>query len=236
MLDMSGRRSGAFFMHWFEFLSLASEARDRAKQVTATASPGTLPSGEALGAILFSALATEAFINELPEAAARDADLPPDVDIPGLQNLADLAATLDLIEEAQGQIDLKYQLASKILTGKTLDPGKAPFQDFANLIKLRNDLVHPRHRDRTRSTGHVEPISKVVRVLQRRGLTTTRGRQPHDPRGGASWLLEIESSGVANWAYAAAREIITALIEMLPDDWRFTIMDMMRGQIRRAPK
>ena len=96
----------------------------------------------------------------------------------GLSNLTDLAATLDMTEKAQGQIDLKYQpLASKILSSKTFPRGEAPFQDFANLITLRNELVHPRHRDRTTTAGHVEPISKVIRDLQQRGLTTTRGKR-----------------------------------------------------------
>jgi hypothetical protein len=177
MIDFTGR--GAFFPHWFEFLRLAAQSRDRAQQAAANAQGQ--PTSEALTAILFSALATEALINELPEAAARS--VYPHPDKPGLDTLADLAATLDMIEKAQGQIDLKYQLASKILGGRTFPPGEAPFQDFANLITLRNELVHPRHRYRTTVTGHVEPVSKVVRDLQQRGLTTTRGRREDDVPG-----------------------------------------------------
>ena len=108
MIDLSGSGSGTFFPHWFEFLCLAAQARDRAQQITA--SGNGQPTSEALTAILFSALATEALINELPEAAARADNLHPDV--PGLSTLADLAATLDMTEKAQGQIDLKYQLPS----------------------------------------------------------------------------------------------------------------------------
>jgi len=65
----------------------------------------------------------------------------------------------------------------RIHTGETLDPDAAPFQDFAALIRLRNDLVHPRHLDRATETGHIEPVSKVVKNLQQRGLTTTRGKR-----------------------------------------------------------
>ena len=66
--------------------------------------------------------------------------------------------------------------------------------------------------------GHVEPASKVVRDLQQRGLTTTKGRSKGDVPGGTSWLEEIKSSGVAGWGYNAAREIMVALLMMLPDN------------------
>jgi hypothetical protein len=179
-------------------------------------------------------LAAEALINELAEAAARASDLHPDV--PGLSTLADLAATLDMTEKAQGQIDLKYQLASKILSGKTFPRGEAPFQDFANLITLRNELVHPRHRDRTTAAGHVEPISRVVRDLQQRGLTTTRGRGPGEVPGGMSWLGELKTADVAAWAYNAAREIIAALLKMLPDDSGLPTSLLFRDRIDQMPQ
>lgn len=231
MIDFTGR--GTFFPHWFEFLCLAAQSRDRAQQ--AAASGQGQPTSETLTTILFSALATEALINELAEAAARSDNLHPDVS--GFDTLADLAATLDMIEKAQGQIELKYQLASKILTGKTFPPGEAPFQDFANLITLRNELVHPRHRDRTTVAGHVEPVSRVVRDLQQRGLTTTRGRREGDVPGGMSWLQEIKSSGVASWAYNTAREIITALLSMLPDnDSELPTGQLFRDRIKDIPK
>lgn len=230
VIDFTGR--GTFFPHWFEFLCLAAQSRDRAQQ--AAANNQGQPTSEALTTILFSALATEALINELSEAAARADDLHSDV--PGLDTLADLAATLAMIEKAQGQIDLKYQLASKILTGKTFPPGEAPFQNFANLVTLRNELVHPRHRDRTTVAGHVEPVSKVVRDLQQRGLTTTKGRREGDVPGGMSWLNEIKSSGVAGWAYNAAREIIIALLTMLPDGSGLSTGPLFRDRLKNMPQ
>jgi hypothetical protein len=227
MIDFSGKRLGTFFPHWFEFLCLSAEARDRARR-----SEGQQTS-EALTAILFAALATEALINEIGVAASRAASLHPETERDDA--LADLAATLDLIEKAQGQIDLKYQLASKVLVGVTLPRGEPPFQDFANLITLRNELVHPRHRDRTTEAGHVEPASKVIRDLRQRGLTSTGGRQPGDVPGGVSWLDEIKSSGVANWAYVTAREIIVAVLKMLPEaDGTLTML--FRDRIAQMPE
>jgi hypothetical protein len=217
VIDFTG--AGAFFPHWFEFLRLAADARDRARH-TAENGDGQQPT-DALTTILFSALATEALINELGEMTAR-AVIHMDPSTPGRNTIADLATMLDMTEKAQGQIDLKYQLASKILVGKTFPRGQAPFQDFANLITLRNELANPRHRDKTTSAGHVEPASRVVRDLQQRGLTTSRGRRAGDVPGGMSWLEEIKSSGVAGWAYNSARQIILAVHTMLPDGGHLT--------------
>lgn len=228
-IDFSGTGAGTFFPHWFEFLCLAADARDRAR--LAAGSGDERQTTEALTAILFSALATEALINELGEMAARTVNM--QLIVQGLDVVADLATMLDMTEKAQGQIDLKYQLASKVLTGKTFPRGQAPFQDFANLITLRNELVHPRHRDRTTPAGHVEPVSKVVRDLQQRGLTTSRGRRPGDVPGGISWLEEIKSSGVANWAYDSARQIIIAVLAMLPDDDGLT--PLFKSRIAQIP-
>jgi hypothetical protein len=236
MLDMSTKwwSGGVLFTHWCAFLCLAAAERDRTNQLAA-ASPEATPASEALSAILFSVLATEAFINELAEVAAYHAAERPGPDVPGAQALADLAATLDRIEKEHGQIEQKYLQASEILSGQAFPRGKAPFQEFAWLVKLRSDLVHPRNRDRTTPTGHMEPSSAAVRHLQRRGLTTSSGSDRDDAQADVSWLHEIETSGVASWAYGAAREIITALIEMFPDNRRFTIMDMMRRQLQLAP-
>jgi hypothetical protein len=143
-------------------------------------------------------------------------------DLPGVDLLRDLAETLDMIEDEQGSIGLKYHMASKILSGQTFEASKAPFQDFDTLVKLRNEVVHPRHRDRTREGGYVEPASPAIRDLQQRGLTTTRGRKPGDVSGGMSWLNEIECGRTVTWACQAAGEIIKAVLTMLPQDFRLS--------------
>jgi hypothetical protein len=234
VIDFTGPRRGAFFSHWFRFLCLAAEARDEARKMGT--GPGASPAKEALNAILFSALAVEAFINELAEAAARNPDPLPESARQGAQALADLAALLSEIEDARGPIGLKYQLTSKILRGETFVAGRAPFQDFADLVRLRDELVHPRHRDKTTDAGHVQPVSRIVRDLQQRGLTTTTGRRPGDVPGGISWLDEIQSGGVANWAYKAAREIIVAVLEMLPDDDNLSTTHLFRNRLDSMPQ
>jgi hypothetical protein len=48
-----------------------------------------------------------------------------------------------------------------------------------------------------------------------------------------SWLEEIKSSGVANWAYDSARQIIVAVLTMLPDDGGLT--PLFKSRLAQIP-
>jgi hypothetical protein len=143
--------------------------------------------------------------------------------------LDNLAATLNAMEQAHERIQAKYDAARKILTGRAFDHGTAPFQDFNNLMKLRDGLVHPRHLDRTTARGHTEPASSVVRDLQQRGLTRTRGRRRGDPLGGMSWLSEIYCGRTAAWAHKAACDVIVEVIRALPTHKHLWAMTSFRN-------
>src|ERR1700686_3911935 len=51
-------------------------------------------------------------------------------------------------EESRVQIQSKFQLGNLVLTGKTYDKGTAPHQDFAELITVRNLLMHGKSNER----------------------------------------------------------------------------------------
>jgi len=132
------RRHGAFFVHYYHYVVTAYDARNRTAAAIA-ANPAAMPA-DALIAIVFAALGVEAFINELAEMAQRDADMY-GPGLGGTATLRDLATTLVEIEDARGPVELKYQMASKILSGRTFDQGAQPFQDFRDLMRLRDALV-----------------------------------------------------------------------------------------------
>lgn len=209
------RRPGVFSVHFSHYLVTAYEARNRTKQAI-DASPESMPP-DALIAIVFSAFGAEAFINELAELAQRDVDHSKEV-LNDAETLRDLAAILTEIEETRGQVELKYQMASKVLSGRTFPRGKQPFQDFRDLMRLRDALAHIRQGDKTDDAGRISPRHDVVRRLQQMGRTRTRGRRPDDIPGGMSWLNELETTGAATWAYQAAYNIVTAIGNMLPGD------------------
>jgi hypothetical protein len=132
-----------------------------------------------------------------------------------LRNLATKLMQIDN-DRPRDQLQAKYLEASKILSGQAFERGKAPFQEFNALVQLRDALVHPRHQDETDQAGYISPRLRVVRDLQQRGLTHTRGRRPGDIPGGMSWLNELETLDVATWAYQAAVGIVKAVGDMLP--------------------
>ncbi len=127
-------------------------------------------------------------------------------------------------------------MAYKILAGHTFSRGSPPFQEFQQLLSLRNLLIHLRPGDTHSSSGHVVPREKLIKTFQQKGLTRTRGRKPGDPLGGMSWLLEIETAEMAAWAYQAACGIIKALGEALPEDPPVTAsVDMFKATTQALP-
>lgn len=214
IIGMAGTYGKSFVANWYVFLTRAADARKRAMRL-ATVHPNSIPDQDAFPAILLSAAAAESFINELAEAAKIDGSL--SEVFASTAVLRDLGEIIGQVEAERGSIILKYQLAKKVLDGSTFQPGRPPFQDFVEFMKLRNVLVHPRSFDQFTEEGHMQPQPPVIRALQQRGLTQTRGRKLGDVPGGTSWLYEVECSRTAEWAYNATHNTIKALLELLPD-------------------
>jgi hypothetical protein len=213
VIPVADDKGAILFVHWYSYLGMAREARDRARMIIEI-DPRSWPS-ESIAAILMSALAVEAFINELGPLVRSDTGHYTSEHLPEKGVLTDLAVTLDEVETNRGTIALKYHMASKILSGNTFDVSRSPFQDFSRLITLRNLLVHLRPGDTVDENGKVVPSEKVIRQFQRERLTYSS--DPGDkPQGTVSWLNELQTERMATWAYAAACGIVRAVIDMLP--------------------
>ena len=111
------------FYHWFHLLCLAREACDKANEIEAA--DANAMSHDALSSILFAALATEAFINELAEAAARDTHGDWMTGVPRVTEIRELADKLDAIERTHGSVNRKYRPASTILSEASCPRGRA---------------------------------------------------------------------------------------------------------------
>ena len=168
--------------------------------------------------IVMSALSVEAFINELAEAADMAQLRRDGITSAALVQLQDLTNALKEIEDSQGSVALKYQIAYLILSGGTFQRDRSPFQEFKQLVTLRNLLVHLKPGDRHSQSGRVEPKQSLIRDFQQKGYTRTRGWKAGDPLGGMSWLQEIQTAQMADWAYNAARSIIAAVGKAIPTD------------------
>ncbi len=185
----------------------ARDARDRAIE-SMNKNPNSWPE-DAIVAIVLSAASTEAFINELAESVAMT-KVRLDETLSGeLRAFADVA---DEIEESRGSLRLKYLMAAQTLRGSPFDKGTNPFQDFATLVTLRNDIMHLRPRDRTviaPDGRQSQAPPKYIAALQQRGLANSNDS--------ISWFDSIQTVEMASWAPKTAREIILAVLDLIPD-------------------
>jgi hypothetical protein len=211
------RRPGrVLFTNWPVYLAIARQARDEATEIM-SGNPNEVPT-EALVAIVMSALATEAFINELTEWADMTTANVGSGAYAAYDLLRDLANTLTEVEANKGSTALKYQIAAKVLSESSFPRSEAPFQNFGDLLSLRNQIVHLRPGDEVGAHGQIVPRVGLIRNFQRKGLTRTRGQQPSLDTPGMSWLMEIQTASMAAWAYQAATGIIRAVGQMLPEE------------------
>lgn len=225
---MAEQHTGVFFVHSFHYLYTAFEAR-RVTAEKIRENSAEMPA-DALVAIVFSAFCLEAFANELAEMAARDVRRPI-VSSETFDRIRDLSVVLDEVETGHGSVELKYHLISRILTGKAFDPGIQPFQDFRSLIRLRNDLAHVKHGDKTEADGSITAKSAVVRQLEQSGLTYPPYVSAAGTPPGMSWLNKLETTGPATWACNSAVNMLRAVGERLPDERYLMGISSLKQQI-----
>jgi hypothetical protein len=193
----------------------ACEARDRAV-VAVRDNPQVWPA-DTIVSIILAAATTEALINELTELVALQRDAAYRRTNPISPPLRAFADALQEIEGSHGSLALKYLMASQTLSGSTFDKGCNPYQDFATLINLRNDLMHLKPRDtflepENGSPGTIQP-PKYVKGLQQRGLAHI----PPKPAG-MSWLNMLQTAQMSVWACDTAHNIILAVLNLIPDE------------------
>jgi hypothetical protein len=157
----------------------------------------------AIPAYILAAAAVEAFVNEmfLSPFALTSLDV--------FAHEAGLSGELTAEAESLEKLDLPTKLirAPRLCTGRSLDPGKQPYQDVQLLADLRNELVHYK-------MGWRPP--KAVRVLAQRGLAF-RVRPEEEDGGPHPWADRVSTVEGIRWAYDTACKAGRALLDLLPD-------------------
>jgi hypothetical protein len=193
----------------FALWSLACDARERAGE-TLRADPHAY-ARDATVAVVLAAASTEAFINEFTESVLlyqRSKDCQDEV----TPSVGSCATILKEVDRDRGSISQKYLWAAYLLSGKCFDKGKNPYQDFKLLIDLRNSLMHLKPDDDLTYSEHgaiVITPSETIEVLQRRKFAR---------EDNASGFNLIQTEKVAEWACNAAKHIILAVLNMIPDE------------------
>lgn len=157
-------------------------------------------------AVVFSVVTLEAFINEL----GANAELR-DWSDERIQCFADLMREL---ENTQARLQVKYHLAYFALTGRNCPKGTQPFQDFATLVNLRNQLIHYRAQRTAYNADTMRVLydpPKLVTVLANRELIP----KPK-PHGDMAFMSRVGTPQVAVWAFNTAVKMIGALHNAIP--------------------
>jgi hypothetical protein len=187
---------------------IAKRAYDRARD--AAPHDRSPDSSDSLVAIVFSAVAAEAFINEIGELASQ-----PDAASRGLgltdpDEVKSLARLLSEVEDSRGSTNLKFLIGKLALVGQTFDKGVNPYQDLATLLELRNSLVHLKF-DRWDSLDEVVHPPVVSRLRSKNCLAEFEGESVI-----ASWVTCVSTPAVARWACNATAAIVKDVVDSIP--------------------
>ena len=158
----------------------------------------------ALVSIVFSVVALEAFMNEITGAAQDALAVASYLNPPELSVFAHVMADA---EDARSRLESKFTLAKWTLAGKNLERGAPPYQDFALLVRLRNDLVHFKANDAFDQGTSAEEIHKDL--LRRFGAKHILAEDIEYSAG--MWTYLIETKAVAEWSCRTAANMVREL-------------------------
>jgi hypothetical protein len=192
----------------YEANVLFAVALNSAAGIQATArSGGQLP---ALASVVFSVISVEAFLHEAVEMALGYSDVPSEPEA-----VSAFAQCMIDAEKSRVSLESKLALANWVLVGKKLDTGAQPYQDFALLVRLRNDLVH--FKGNERFEPNISPEEFHKKMIQRFG---NRHLLAQDMEPG-SWIHAIETKAIAEWSCRTASQVVVDFVSKAPHGvWR----------------
>jgi hypothetical protein len=133
---------------------------------------------------------------------------------------------LSAAAESVEKLDLpaKLLLMPHVAFGRSLDPGKQPYQDMVLLTQIRNELVHYK-------MGEKPP--KAVMVLAQRGIAFRV--PPEQEEGGPHpWAERVSTLEGIRWAHNTACATAVALLDLIPDEKRGQL-DFLRHNFQQIP-
>ena len=114
------------------------------------------------------------------------------------------SAIWSLPDDVREKLDLlvKLELVADLMFGKKLPRGEQPMQDFAVLIKLRNELTHYK-------MGMHHP--KFVETLKQRNVLLPGPRDPPENLMSA-WVWDVSTINGIIWAHNTAAAVVQRLV------------------------
>ena len=156
----------------------------------------------ALVSVVFSVVALEAFVNEITEYALATSEClqssePQEVAV-FAQVMADAAAS-------RATLEARLSLANGMLSGRPLNP--EAYQDFALLIRLRNDLVHFKPNGSFTAGAAAGAGHKELKEL----IANFKGKNilAEDAFTAWSWTYLVQTKAVAEWSCKTAARTVS---------------------------
>ena len=170
---------------------------------------GQLP---ALTSIVFSVISLEAFLNEMTESAEDNATM--DYEAEAVDVFAQMMRDMET-----ASLETKFIMSSWVLTGKSLSRGAQPFQDFASLIALRNQLVHFKPSEIVAGpiVNTKEVNKKRLKKLESKNILAPAMYQ-------GSWVYHATTRAVAEWSCTTASVVVADFAGKVPNGmWGTTV-------------
>jgi len=149
----------------------------------------------ALVSIVFSMIALESFVNEMTEQAQNMSPTQP-------AEVSTFAQMMGDADDDHASIDFRVRLAHWIMTGRMMDRGSQPYQDFALLIWLRNDLVH------TRPNKLFAYGKTTMEEVHGRLLKRFKDKNILADEYIASWTHLVQTRAVAEWSARTVAAVV----------------------------
>ena len=125
-------------------------------------------------------------------------------------------------EEAHVRLESKFTLAKWIMAGRNVNRGGQPYQDFALLMRLRNDLVHTKpnklfiYGEMTNERAHRELVTKF----------RAKNILANDAHTG-SWTYLAQTKAVAEWSCRTAAHVVDDLCSGISDSSFQKVLDFV---------
>lgn len=120
---------------------------------------------------------------------------------------------------AVARLDEQIEMGVCFISGKEVERGKLPFQDFELLRNIRNALVHYEPAWETSEEDDPEAILGKIRATKRFPLNEARAR----------WEEKLFTAECAQWACQTALEIIRYVYDICGVDCPKPIMERLGG-------
>ncbi len=164
---------------------------------------------DALVAIVFAALAVEAFVNEFAEVA-NDAFYWDTRVTPSLESLGAAVATA---ERERASSELKLHVIRCALSGGPWSRSEGAFQNLGQLFRLRNALAHLKLDVREGEVGSEEAgvPPKLIESLRAKNILAV-----DVDAASASWTVVVGTRATAEWACTTAAGVVKETIDLVP--------------------